>query len=284
NYVFTEDSVRRAYSLLTDNGDVLLYNYYRRWWLVEKFQQMMLRASGKAPLLVHEQGDFKMLLAGKVRAADTEPRKSGVRIDIPTDDWPFPYLIRRGIPVFYGVAMVAAVLVTTGLMLLLHFANRRRGGAGGAGGTGTPAGLGLMTKGAFVLMGTAFLLLETKSIVQFSLLFGTTWLNTSLVFLAVLALVLAANWTATAAPLRKPSAIYVIYGLLLASCLVTFLFPLSRLLAFESRAARFVVASLMTFSPIYFANLIFSLTFRDEEVPEHLFGWNLLGATVGGIV
>ena len=35
-------------------------------------------------------------------------------------------------------------------------------------------------------MGAAFLLLETKSVVQFALLFGTTWFVNALVFLGVL--------------------------------------------------------------------------------------------------
>ena len=43
---------------------------------------------------------------------------------------------------------------------------------------------------AFTLLGSAFLLLETKGVIQFSLLFGTTWLNNSLVFFAVLVSVL----------------------------------------------------------------------------------------------
>jgi hypothetical protein len=131
-------------------------------------------------------------------------------------------------------------------------------------------------------MGIAFLLLETKSIVQFSLLFGTTWVNTSLVFLGVLSLVLCANWAAL--PLRKDTALPVVFLLLLASCLLTLFYPLSNLLRLESGVARFILGSLMTFSPIFFANLIFSLTFRDQALPEHLFGWNLLGATVGGLV
>ena len=39
-------------------------------------------------------------------------------------------------------------------------------------------------------MGAAFLLLETKSVVQFALLFGTTWFVNALVFLGVLLSVL----------------------------------------------------------------------------------------------
>src|SRR5262249_32644211 len=55
----------------------------------------------------------------------------------------------------------------------------------------------LVLMGVFIGMGLAFLLLETKSVVQFSLLFGTTWLNNSLVFLAVLMFVLLANHLAS---------------------------------------------------------------------------------------
>ena len=41
-------------------------------------------------------------------------------------------------------------------------------------------------------MGAAFLLLETKNIATFALLFGTTWLVNALVFAGVLIIVLAA--------------------------------------------------------------------------------------------
>ena len=44
----------------------------------------------------------------------------------------------------------------------------------------------------FFVLGVAFLLLETRSLVTFSLLFGSTWIVNSLVFFAILASVLAA--------------------------------------------------------------------------------------------
>ena len=75
-----------------------------------------------------------------------------------------------------------------------------------------------------------------------------------------------------------------VYAAVIASCLVSFVWPLGRLLAVESAPARFVLASLMTFAPIFFANLVFSVNFSDQFVPEHLFGWNLIGATLGGVL
>jgi len=60
--------------------------------------------------------------------------------------------------------------------------------------------------------------------------------------------------------------------------------PLSFLLKVESTTLRIVLASLFTFSPIFFANLIFSFSFRTQKAAEQLFGWNLLGAMAGGVL
>ena len=101
-------------------------------------------------------------------------------LDLPTDNWPFLYLVERGIPGVYQWAMLAMAVFVALLAGLLHYSTRHHEHYGRSG--------MLATKLAFVLMGMAFLLLETKSVIQFSLLFGTTWLNSSLVFLAVLLL------------------------------------------------------------------------------------------------
>jgi hypothetical protein len=53
----------------------------------------------------------------------------------------------------------------------------------------------------FFVLGAAFLLLETRSIITFSLLFGTTWLVNSLVFFAVL----AACWRPSASRINSRS-------------------------------------------------------------------------------
>ncbi len=274
NYLFTADSIRRAYSLLSEDGDVVLYNYYREAWLIEKYQRMMFEATGKYPTLLHKFQDFEMLAVGRERPSAPAPAFRFAAMDIPTDDWPFPYLDKRSIPELYLNALIGVGTVIVLIAAWLYLDSKRREDVRDAADAYTTL--------AFLFMGIAFLLLETKSIVQFSLLFGTTWVNTSLVFLGVLTLVLFANWVAV--PLKKEKALPAIFVLLLGSCLLTLFYPLSNLLRLESAALRFVIATLMTFSPIFFANLVFSLTFRDQSVPEHLFGWNLLGATFGGLV
>jgi spermidine synthase len=278
NYLFTQESVQRAYDLLTDGGDILFYNFYRLPFVVQKITTMLEEVTGRPPEILHHEygaGMFAMLIGGKsgVGGAFNLNKESGV--ETPTDDWPFLYLKNRNIPVFYLKAMAGVFVFLTALLVLLHMTTKNKEGYGGRG--------MLLIKLSFVLMGIAFLVLETKSVIQFSLLFGTTWLNNSLIFLAVLLLVLVANWTAAVIENTRPI-LWTIYGLLLLSSLFPLLYPLSNLLNIESTFVRFIAASLMTFSPIYFANLIFSLTFKDQKIAEHIFGWNLLGATFGGIL
>jgi hypothetical protein len=271
NYLFTKESVERAWSILSDQGDVVFYNYYRQPWLRAKIEAMITAATGVAPQTVWEQGDFAVLRARK----GSPPATAQAGVEVPTDDWPFLYLRGRGIPVAYGWAMAGMTAFVLLLMTALHLSTRKKEQYGGKG--------RLLVKSAFVLMGVAFLLLETKGVIQFSLLFGTTWLNSSLVFGAVLVMVLAANWVAETRGLTKKH-LPMIYVLLIASALVTLLFPLRNLLHIHSGVVRFLLASVMTFSPIFFANLMFSLTFRDVEIAEHVFGWNLIGATIGGVL
>jgi len=273
NYLFTKEAIARAYELLTDKGDVVLYNYYRQAWLNEKLQGAVHAATGKFAEIIYRKGDFHMFRVGRLSPAGVDSPSAEAKVDVAVDDWPFPYLRVRHIPALYAKAMAIVAAGIALLMLFLHRVGRKE--------DGTPLA-SLRTKLVFVLLGAAFLLLETKSVVQFSLLFGTTWLNSSLVFLAVLLLVLAANWTAVL--FKKPKALPVLYALLIGSCLVSLVLPLARLLNLESGFLRFVLASLLTFLPIYFANLMFSVTFADQAVPEHVFGWNLMGAALGGVL
>jgi hypothetical protein len=132
--------------------------------------------------------------------------------------------------------------------------------------------------GDLFAMGAAFLLLETKGVVQFALLFGTTWLVNSLVFIGVLLAVLLAVEATARFPLRRPGRLY---GLLIASLAVAFAVrPESLLqLGFWPRLA---CGCALYFTPIFLANVIFTRRFRQAHDPAAAFGANLLGAMVGG--
>jgi hypothetical protein len=129
-------------------------------------------------------------------------------------------------------------------------------------------------------MGAAFLLLETKSVVQFALLFGTTWFVNALVFAGVLVSVLAAIEVARR---WRPTEPAWLYAVLLASLVVAYLVPVDALLQLEF-APRFAAAILVWFTPIFIANLVFAERFRNVEASHVAFGANLLGAMIGGVI
>lgn len=273
NYLFTVESVRRAYEVLEADGTLVLYNYYREPWLREKLDDMVRAAVGRAPDTLWNRGDFWVLAIDRDEGG--VPALAASAFEPSTDDWPFLYLRERGIPPLYARALAGMSVLVLLLLIAVHRSSGMEPKA-----THTPGRLAL--KLAFVLMGAAFLLLETKGVIQFSLLFGTTWLNSSLVFLAVLLLVLVANVLAQRFDPRSATPWTAIA--LVATSLLPLLIPLSSLLYVESPAMRFALAGLLTFSPVFFANLLFALSFRDQPVAEHLFGWNLIGATIGGLL
>ena len=129
-------------------------------------------------------------------------------------------------------------------------------------------------------MGAAFLLLETKNIVQFALLFGTTWLVNSLVFAGVLLAVYLAVETASHLRLPRPA---VLYAALIGSLALTWVVPQESLVGLPI-VPRFFAGCALAFAPIYLANLIFAQRFSDVATSGDAFAANLLGAMVGGVL
>ena len=129
---------------------------------------------------------------GGVACATTWSPSAGAAPAPVTDDYPFPYLRTRTIPPLY--------LAVLGLILLASFVLIR-------------AAAGPLAQMRSYLdlffMGAAFLLLETKNVVQFALLFGTTWFVNALVFFGILLSVLAAVEVARRARLRQPNLLYL---------------------------------------------------------------------------
>jgi hypothetical protein len=127
-------------------------------------------------------------------------------------------------------------------------------------------------------MGAAFLLLETKNIVQFALLFGATWFVNALVFAGVLVAVYLAVETASRIALPRPA---VLYAALLAALVLAWVVPQESLLGLPM-VPRFLAGSALAFAPVFLANLVFAQRFANVETSGTAFAVNLLGAMVGG--
>ena len=130
-------------------------------------------------------------------------------------------------------------------------------------------------------MGAAFLLLETKSVVQFALLFGTTWFVNALVFLGVLLSVLLAVAVSKRVTFKHPARLYVLLLLGLAARLAH---PGRQPALAGRRSPGSSPRPPLAFFPIFVANLIFTQRFKDVAASATAFGANLLGAMVGGIL
>lgn len=131
--------------------------------------------------------------------------------------------------------------------------------------------------GHFLFLGLGFLLLETKSISDCSLYFGTTWFVTLVVVTGVLLMVLAANLVA----MRMSRFQQWLYAPLIATLLLLYFVRRDTILAL-SFDERLLWSVLVVPLPIFFAGLIFSTTFLQALNPSSFFGANLIGAMIGG--
>ena len=274
SFLFTTEAFASVRDHLNPDGVFALYNNYRQPWLVGKIDQMLTATFGAPPLLrdtrrsqaTFATGPAVLTLAdGKPLGDRTDPvPKSGAAPLVPaTDDWPFLYLKQPAIARFY-LATLAFIL---GFAVITVLAVARR--------TATPI---RRFSPHFFILGAAFLLLETRSLASFSLLFGTTWIVNSLTFFAILASVLLAIFVNARWPIRRP---VLAYGALLVALLVAFLLPPESLLI-DPPALRYVVASAVAFAPVFLANIVFTNSFRDTTTADMAFASNLLGAVAGG--
>ena len=266
SYLFTLEAMEAARDHLRPGGAFSMYNYYREDWLVDRLAGTLETAFGRSPCVdsPREVGRQAILTVGTTDDAITcdSPWEPTADVVPPSrDDYPFLYLREVGIPGFY---LVTIGLILAASVLLIRLAGARFGPMRGY--------LDLF------LMGAAFLLLETKSIVQFALLFGTTWFVNSLVFAGVLASVYLAIEVTRRFRLPRPEILYMV---LFASVLLALVVPLQSLLSLPF-ALRFIAAVALWFTPIFIANLVFAQRFRNVGESNVAFGANLLGAVVGG--
>jgi hypothetical protein len=271
SFLFTQEAFEEVRERLAPHGAFVLYNYYRESWLPQKIGGMLRDAFGSPPVVRLYGETAATLAAGPVvdEVGGVPPGDGVDPLDLAsapqpaTDDWPFLYLRGPFIAPYYIGAL--AIILAFAAFLIWR----------GAAASGTSI---RRLSPHFFLLGVAFLLLETRSLVTFSLLFGSTWLVNSLVFFAVLVSVLFAIVINGRVRFENPVPLYVA---LLVSIALAYLVPAERLLI-EPVWLRYLVASALAFAPIFFANLVFSHSFRDTWTADMAFAVNLLGAMVGG--
>jgi hypothetical protein len=336
--MFTQESFEAVRDHLSPRGVMVLYNYFREKWLVDRLANTAASVFGRDPIgHVHQDRAYlAVMLAGprvtELAAPPTLPadvnaygqphapsparplvRDSSV---VPaTDDWPFLYLERPGLPRHY-VASLGLVLAVSAIVVWLTVRVLQRGLTPGSripgrretvgsdpalasprasrdGGVrpqgreapGVATGWG-QTPAArapwswhFFFLGAGFMLLETKSIVQFALLWGSTWSSASLAIASVLVMALGSALIAGRTPIRRRGPVA---AALLALIALNYAVPVGRV-AFDTRIAESLFYGALVFSPVFCAGLLFSSSFKESASTATDFGANLLGAMVGGV-
>lgn len=270
NYVYTVESFRSARARLNPGGHLVTYHESPFPYVAAKIEQMLATAFGEEPVVLFQPDsrlfNYSFIAGGGLPLSLSTGHPSqvpGVTVAVPHDDWPYLYLGRRTIPTHYlkalsGVLLIALVLVAAG-------AGRKLAGG---------------FDGAMFFMGAGFLLIETKSVTEMSLLFGSTWRVNLLVFSSILVMILLAN----TAVLRKPrTSVQTPFALLFASLAVALVVPARALLSLGV-LGQWLLGGLLVALPVLFAATIFATLFTSRANPTRALAYNLIGAMVGGVL
>ncbi|WP_076866983.1 spermine/spermidine synthase domain-containing protein [Bradyrhizobium mercantei] len=319
SYLFTEQAFQDVRRVLKQDGIFVMYNYYRQGWIVQRVAEMAKQVFGCDPLVLplpyketltsSEAVGFTTIIAGcnpristafrdrgqfwlnslppenlsvngfdKPQEKAQEKTAAGRGDWVPlapaklvvdndgakqstSDDWPFLYVSGRLIPDLTVRSMILLGVLGLGLVYLFK-----------------PKGVWRPNNRMFFL-GAAFMLLETKAVVQMALLFGSTWLVNSAVFFTALLLILAANLYVIKVPSTRLARHYAGLLVLLA---VAVLVPLDTFLS-GGIIWRYVIPCALALGPMFFAGVIFARSFRDEANPDQAFGSNIAGSVIGGL-
>jgi SAM-dependent methyltransferase len=274
NYVYTVESVRDAWRLVKPGGVLTLsFSTYAGDWISDRLYAVIWDATGVPPIIVvlpmHHARMFVvgkqislLAVANSIPFPKILPTSEVSEIRVPTDDWPFLYIRPGTFPIGY-------VIVIGGLLLIAALGSFAVFGKDIASGR---------FDGPLFVMGAAFLLIETRGIVDLSLLFGSTWIVNSTVIAGILLMAYFANLYVT---FNRPANLLPYFAMLWVSLLINYAIRPSMLLSL-TMGSRAIVGGLLNALPVFFAGIIFSTLFSRSEHPSASLGSNLLGAVVGG--
>ncbi len=276
NFVYTLDSFRDATEHLKENGTIALTFSVNRRWIGQRIFNMLTEVYAEEPLVfstfydgsvlfvtgpgvddfnVDEMPDFPLLKLRHANKYSYDPEVAKA-----TDDWPFLYLEKRRVPIEYWI-MIILITATSILVIRAAF----------------PEALNVNFH--FFFLGSAFLLLQIKSITQLALLFGSTWVVNSIVISAALGVILLANLYVSRIKIERNEAYYFL--LFLSLCL-SYSIPADLLLA-QPTVIKIITSAAITGMPLFFAGIIFASSLKKSPRIERAFASNLLGAILGGL-
>lgn len=237
-----------------------------RPWFRERLAEL-LQSACESPVEIADFGGGYAFTSYSCRVggiADVAQSLKSLRTDeLPTDDWPFLYLPTRSIPRAY---VLVVLLLAAASVLVLRSRGLRIGRIG-------------PFHGHLFFLGAGFLLMEVYAVNRLALLFGTTWLVSAVTIALVLVMIVAANFTVlTFTRVNR----FVAYLFLFASLIVSYL--VSPTVAVGHGVGVSLAYGLLLLSPVFFAGIIFAISFRAAKMAGPAIGANMLGSVLGGWV
>lgn len=276
NFVYTVQSMQDVKLVLKPDGVVTLLFSVPKDWIGDKLLTMVDKVFPEPRPLAYlgDEHLFNlMIMAGPgitqemYEKANLEygiVRLGGVNLsyELPSDDWPYLYLTDKNIPSHYLV--VISLLILLSMMIIGFVLKQER----------------VKFDINFFALGAAFMLLETKSVVSLSQLFGSTWLVNAFVFAAILMMILIANCIIAKFSFSKP---YLFYIGLAMSLFLNYITPLKVFLG-HGWLVQNLFSAMYIALPIFFSSLLFAYYFKGTKNISTAFGANLLGAMLGGFI
>ncbi len=283
-YVYTEESIRKATSLLKENGILFLNFAALKPWIKYRLLHTVRQAAGPHSLALMNK-DFTVWGAPTLTCICGRPVDKGllrlspswVNAEIPkeeishptlTDDWPYLYVEPNVIdfPYLMVVAMVVLFSLVAGRRVLF--------------------GQATANYWQLFFLGAGFLLVELAVMARLSLIFGSTWFTTAITINGILFLVWTANWFVTARRKVVEHKQKHIYIFTLLTLILTGMIPVDVLsnLMISVPLVGSVVVILLSLLPLCFASLIFPVAFVKADSAPKALTYNLLGAFFGGLL
>jgi len=276
NFVYTREALAAARDRLTADGGMVMFFSVGDDYIFEHLTALLATTFGRMPI-IHRAfySTFNVIfMAGPAYQDSAEPvdpdawylQDEALMGSLPNDDWPYLYLPSPGVNSFYlsmiGILSLLSALAVFGASRSMRAGLLRRSGV----------------DVEMFLYGFAFLLIETKFVTAMNLLWGATWLTSAVVFGAILFTILIGTVVTELKPV--PWAVAGI-GLVMA-LFITYAIPLEALLRTDP-PTRLALSVLYVAAPVIFASVCFAARFKVRPAADLAFGWNLLGAVMGGL-
>ena len=272
NFVFTRESLLNAKNTLNPGGGIVINFFVTKAWLYLRHFNTLKEVAGVQPLIYGSPASQEtILLAGDIFDKNRNPGitnylpldapSDALTVEPTSDDWPFLFLEKRGIP-FHYLLPLFTVFALAFIPLKMSRIRVRD------------------INWHLFFMGAAFLLIETKAVTTLALIFGSTWMVNSIVFSSVLIMILLANLLTERLSFLSFTSLYL--GLS-ATLLFNYFFNFNMLNHLEWNI-RVLSGGFVTGLPLFFAALIFARAFAVVESPSLALASNLFGALVGGLL